>query len=95
MALSAGLSAITAAVVGVVLNLGVWFSLHTLFASVAEVHVMGMRLLVPDWSTLNVGSAVIAVGAFAAIFRFKLGMLRTLAGSVLAGAILYLFFGST
>ncbi len=88
--LSSGLSAITAAVVGVVLNLAVWFSLNTLFSSVTEVHRLGMRLLVPTWSTLDVASALIAVGAFAAIFRFKLGMLATLAGSVLAGALWYL-----
>ena len=61
--LSSGLSAITAAVVGVVLNLAVWFSLNTLFSSVTEVHRLGMRLLVPTWSTLDVASALIAVGA--------------------------------
>ncbi len=93
--LSAGLSAITAAVVGVVLNLGVWFSVHTMFSSVAEVPWMGVHLLIPDWSTLNPASAVIAVGAFVAIFRFKVGMMTTLGASVVAGLLWFLVTGST
>ena len=43
-ALSAALSAITAAVVGVILNLAIWFALHTLFAEVHEVRALGMTL---------------------------------------------------
>lgn len=88
--LGSALSGITAAVVGVVLNLAVWFSLHTMFGSVDEIHVLGMRLLVPAWSTLDVVSALIATASFVAMFRFKLGMITTLAGSVLIGAVWYL-----
>jgi chromate transporter len=88
--LGSALSAITAAVVGVVLNLAVWFSLHTVFATVNELHVLGARLLVPVWSTLDVASALIAVASFVAMFRFKLGMITTLGGSVALGAIWYL-----
>jgi len=84
--LSCALSAITAAVVGVILNLAVWFSLHTLFAEVNEQHVSGLRLLVPEWGSLDLAAAVIAAGAFLALFRFKLSMLRTLGISVAAGA---------
>ena len=85
--LSCALSAITAAVVGVILNLAVWFSLHTLFAEVNEQHFAGLRLLVPTWSSLDLAAAVIAAGAFLALFRFKLSMLRTLGISVAAGAL--------
>jgi chromate transporter len=90
--LSSALSAITAAVVGVILNLAVWFSLHTLFGTVEEARHFGIRLYRPDLGTLDPVSAVIAVGAFISVFRFKLGMLHTLIGSVAVGAIWYLFF---
>jgi chromate transporter len=84
--LSCALSAITAAVVGVILNLAVWFSLHTLFAEVGEEQIAGMRLLVPKWGSLDLAAAIIAAGAFLALFRFNLSMLRTLGISVAAGA---------
>ncbi len=89
-ALSNALAGITAAVVGVIFNLAVWFSLHTLFGEVGEVHRLGMRLLVPDWSTLDLGAVLIAAGAFLALFRWKLGMLKTLALSAAAGMIWFL-----
>jgi chromate transporter len=87
--LSCALSTITAAVVGVVLNLAVWFSLHTLFADVAEREMLGMRLLVPQWSTLDLAAALIALGAFAALFYFKRDMLTTLAAAAAVGMIVY------
>ncbi|MEW5987684.1 MAG: chromate efflux transporter [Chloroflexota bacterium] len=92
--LSAALTAITAAVVGVILNLAVWFSLHTLFDVVNEVHTLGLRLLVPDWATLDGVAAVIAVGAFLALFRFRWGMMKTLAVSAATGLVYYLLFGN-
>jgi chromate transporter len=88
--LSTALTSITAAVVGVIFNLAVWFSLHTLFGEVREVHRLGLRLLVPSWSTLDPGSLVIATGAFLALFRWKLGMLETLALSAAAGIVWFL-----
>lgn len=88
--LSCALSAITAAVVGVIFNLAVWFSLHTLFGSVGEVNISGIRLLVPDLKTINIVSTLIAAGAFLLLFRFKFGMLKTLAVSAAVG-ILYHF----
>jgi chromate transporter len=91
--LSAALSAITAAVVGVILNLAVWFAMHTLFGTVRELDAWRMSLEVPVWSTLDPYSAGIAVLAALAIFRFKLGMLPTLAGSAALGAVLHLLRG--
>jgi chromate transporter len=88
--LTHALSAITAAVVGVILNLAVWFSLHTVFSDVAEPRVGGLRLYVPDISTLDPIAAVIAAAAFALLFRFKWSMLRTLALSAAVGALAYL-----
>ncbi len=88
--LSTALSAITAAVVGVILNLAVWFSLHTLFGTVNEVHTFGMRLQVPVWQTIDLVSVVIAIGAFIALFRYKLSMITTLAVSAVVGLLYHL-----
>lgn len=91
--LNAALSTITAAVVGVVLNLSIWFSLHTVFATVTETHAFGARLLIPDWATVDFAAIVIAAGAFVAMFRFKAGMIPTLGVSAVAGLIWYLLRG--
>src|SRR5712675_2422998 len=79
-ALSAALAAITAAVVGVILNLAIWFGLHTLFGQVDERHAYGMVLQVPVLSTLNVASLLLSSAALLALFRFKVGMIPTLLG---------------
>ncbi|MBA2409935.1 MAG: chromate efflux transporter [Gammaproteobacteria bacterium] len=89
-ALSTTLSGITAAVVGVVLNLAVWFALHTVFGKVYEQHALGMRLLIPVWDTLRPVPLIIAAGAMIALLRFKLGMIPTLLGSALVGMGYYL-----
>lgn len=90
--LTAALSAITAAVVGVVLNLAVWFGVHTVFSSVTDTYFGRLRLLVPDWTTLNLMALVIAVGAFVALFRFKTGMIPTLVVSAGLGLVYRLVF---
>lgn len=92
--LMSALSAITAAVVGVVLNLSIWFSIHTLFREVDERHVYGLRLLVPSWNTIDFTSALLAVGAFVAMFRFKAGMLKTLMISAGLGMAYFLLVRS-
>jgi chromate transporter len=84
-AMDHALSAITAAVVGAILNLAVWFALHTIFAEVAEVHRFGGRWLIPEWGTLSVGSLVIAAGAFVLLFGLKRGMFLTLGAGAVAG----------
>jgi chromate transporter len=84
-ALSAALSAITAAVVGVILNLAIWFALHVIFGSVDEVHAFGATLHVPDFTTLNPGALVLTVAALVAMLRYKIGMGPTLAVSALLG----------
>ena len=91
--LNAALSTITAAVVGVVLNLSIWFSLHTVLGTVTETHAFGARLLIPDWGTGDVAAIVIAAGAFVAMFRFKAGMIPSLGVSAVAGLIWFLIRG--
>ncbi|HPG25820.1 MAG TPA: chromate transporter, partial [Myxococcota bacterium] len=85
--LRGALSGITAAVVGVVLNLAIWFSLHTVFG-VVEARRLGLLVLqVPDWATLDVAAAVIAVAAAIATLRFHVGMLPLIGSSALAGVL--------
>ena len=84
------LSGITAAVVGVILNLALFFSLHTLFAEVRPLRLGLLHLQAPTWSSLDPALLAIAVFAFLALFRFKLGMGKTLAASSLAGLLIYL-----
>jgi chromate transporter len=94
-ALSAALATITAAVVGVVLNLAVWFALHVLFAEVREVPVLGLTLDVPVLASVNVASLVLTLAALLAVFRFKVGMIPVLAACSAVGVLLYLVTGVT
>ncbi|MFD3189639.1 chromate efflux transporter [Sedimentitalea sp. HM32M-2] len=83
--LSAALQAITAAVVGVILNLSVWFSLHVLFDRVGMQQIGPMRLPIPDPASLNaaaLGLTVVAVFLFLAV---RLGMIPALALMALLG----------
>jgi chromate transporter len=92
-ALNAALSAITAAVVGVILNLAVWFALHTIFAEVEETTAGGLRLWLPVLRTVQLPSLVLAAAAAIAMFRFKVGMMPTLAASALLGSGYFLLAG--
>lgn len=91
--LNAALSAITAAVVGVVLNLAVWFALHTLFAHVGRIEAFGSILNVPVLNTIDWAALAISSAAMIAIFRFKAGMIPVLAASCLLGVIAFLVKG--
>jgi chromate transporter len=91
-ALSAAMAGITAAVVGVILNLALWFALNVLFVQVNEIHTYGIRLYIAEWDTLNIASLILAVGALVAMFRFKVGMIPTLIISAALGMIYRLAF---
>jgi chromate transporter len=86
--LAGALSAITAAVVGVILNLSIWFGLHTLFRQTTPVRSFGLSFDMPVWSSLDVAAFVLAAAAATAIFRFNVGMIWVLAGSCAAGVAL-------
>lgn len=94
-ALSAALAAITAAVVGVILNLAVWFGLHVIFAQVVEIPTLGAAAVdVPVISTINIVSLVFTIAAAIAMFRFKMGMIKVLAACSTAGVGYYLLRGT-
>jgi chromate transporter len=92
-ALNIALSTITAAVVGAVLNLAIWFGIHALFEQVREERIGGVRLLVPALASLDIAALAITAAAFVAIFRFRIGMLRTLGGAAVLGMLYALTLG--
>lgn len=87
--LSSALTAITAAVVGVILNLAIWFAIHTLFA---QVHTVTRTLDLPVLASINIPAALLATGAMIAVFRFRVGMLPVLGSCALLGAVYTLLF---
>jgi chromate transporter len=89
-ALAGALSAITAAVVGVILNLAVWFAIHTAFHETKPFNGYGLSVDVPILSSLDPWALSLALGAVVAIFRFKAGMIQTLAACSALGVLLYL-----
>jgi chromate transporter len=87
-ALAAALAAITAAVVGVILNLALWFGLHTLFGSVREIEAGPVALDVPVAASLDPLALALTAAAMVAIFRFRIGPLWVILGCALAGLAL-------
>lgn len=84
-ALAGALAAIGAAVVGVILNLALWFALHVLFARVVPVEVLGATLSLPDPRSLDPVALALMLGAVVAVFRFKLGLFPLLGAWSLLG----------
>lgn len=89
---SAALTAITAAVVGVVLNLAVWFLLHTLFGEVDEQWRWGVRWFIPRWETVDGAACVVAVVAAALLLYWKRGLAVTLGVSAALGGVWHWLF---
>jgi len=75
--LSGALAAITAAVVGVILNLSLWFGLHVLFARVNRLEGP-FKPWLPDWPTLDWAALAISLMAAFALLRLHLGIPKTL-----------------
>ncbi|MDN5926201.1 MAG: chromate efflux transporter [Hyphomicrobiales bacterium] len=93
VALTGAMSAITAAVVGVIMNLAIWFALHVLFRQAAIWEGYGMRIDVPVWSAINLPSLGLTLAALFAIFRLGLPMLVVLLAAALVGIIEVLIIG--
>ena len=88
-ALAGALSAITAAVVGIVLNRAIWFAIHTTFRQVQPLRFHGVGFDAPVLSSIDPWAFAHSVAAGLAIFQFKVGMMLTLAGSCAAGIMLF------
>lgn len=88
--LSGALAGITAAVVGVILNLAIWFALHTWFRDTVRVSGFRLGFDMPVLTSLNPWALALSVAAMVAIFRFNAGTMQVLAACSAAGVGLYL-----
>jgi chromate transporter len=88
--LAGALTAITAAIVGVILNLSIWFALHTVFRDTSPIRSLGLSFDMPVLSSVDVPALILALAAATAVFRFNAGMLTVLGGSCAAGVALRL-----
>jgi chromate transporter len=86
--LKGGLAALTAAIVGVIANLSVWFAFHVLFTRVGTVDAGPARLILPEWVTFDWRAGVLSVTAALILFGLKWSVFRTLAILAVAGLAL-------
>jgi chromate transporter len=86
-ALSSALATVTAAVVGVILNLSIWFALHVLFRDVRVWHGFGIVLSIPKIASIDWSAAIIALAAMIAMLRFRAPMLPVLAACAVVGLL--------
>jgi chromate transporter len=89
-ALNGALSAITAAVVGVILNLAIWFALHAVFRQLTPIRAYGLKFDMPLLSSVDPWALVLSLAAIVAILRFKVGMIPALLACTAAGLVLHL-----
>ncbi|GGG18077.1 chromate transporter [Caldovatus sediminis] len=89
-ALTGALAAVTAAVVGVILNLALWFGLRVLFGEVRPLAIGPLALDLPVPASLDPAALALAALAAACLFRWRLGLVRTLGVAALAGLVLRL-----
>ncbi|WP_245515368.1 chromate efflux transporter [Rhizobium deserti] len=88
---SSALSAITAAVVGVILNLSIWFSLHVLFRDVRQVAIwpaLGLDLSWPIWGSLDPLAVLLFLLSAILLFRMRVGMITVLGVCAVTGLAL-------
>lgn len=86
-ALSGAMSAITAAVVGVILNLAIWLAVHTTFARSIPIVAGPVRFDWPVLTTVNVASLLLTLAATVATFRFQIGVMPVILGCSLTGLL--------
>lgn len=85
--LTGALQAITAAVVGVILNLSAWFAAHVLFAELETVTAGRLALLLPVWSSLDAAALGLTALAAGLLAGLKLDLLKALPLMALAGLV--------
>jgi chromate transporter len=90
--LTGALSAVTAAVVGVIANLAVVFGVHTLFERTREVMVLGDPVSLPVMSSVDVVAVVIAAAAFVAMWRYRIHVLWVVGAAAAIGVARALLF---
>jgi chromate transporter len=91
--LSGALAAITAAVVGVILNLTVWFALHVLFGRVTEMRAGPLRWFAFDPLALDLRAAALAAIAAVLAFGLHRSLIETVAVMAALGAAVKFILG--
>jgi chromate transporter len=90
---AAALSGVTAAVVGVIANLAVWFALQTLFTTTGELRIGPLRLHTVELASLDVFALALAVASYFALTRLRWPLLLTIAASAAAGFLYFVIVG--
>jgi chromate transporter len=90
VALASSLAAITAAVVGVILNLALWFAFHYLFVVQQDFKAGPIAMTLPVLESLDPLALSLSLGAIAALFWFKLSPIKALMGCAMAGMVIKL-----
>ena len=88
--LDGALSAITAAVVGVIMNLAIWFAIHTIFREVGVFRLGWLNFETPSLVSVNMPALALSIAAAIAIFWLKAGMIPTLLACSAIGLGLHL-----
>ena len=88
--LSAAMSAVSAAVVGVIANLSVYFSLHTLFDGTTRIDNGILRMTLPAWDSVNIRALVLTAFACVLVFRYKWTTVRVMLTLAVVGCAVYL-----
>jgi len=91
--LSGALAGITAAVVGVILNLSVWFALHVLFGRVTEQHVGPLRWFAFDPLALDLKATALATIAAVLAFRLHRSLIEVVGMMAVLGVVVRYVFG--
>ncbi len=91
--LKGALAGVTAAVVGVIANLALWFGLRVLFGEVRAVGLGPLALDLPVPATLAWRAALLAALAAVCLFRLRLGVVGTLGAAAAAGLVLRVAMG--
>jgi chromate transporter len=81
---------VTAAAVGVILNLTVWFGIRTLFHVVEPARYGPLPFDLPKLASFDPWALILFVCAAIAVFRFRVSAAMTLLGSSVAGGVLLL-----
>ena len=83
--LSAALAMVTAAVVGVIANLALWFALHVLFRSVSEVSFGVATFAWPDWRSADLVAIGLSIAAALALLHWRVNLVKVLLASGVIG----------
>jgi len=84
-AINAALTAITAAVVGVIFHLALWLAMHVLYRDVGEARPFGLRVEAPVLTSFDPAAGVLTLAAAVALFRYRFGAIPVLLACAAAG----------